>query len=192
MQFNEKLKKLRADKGLSQEELAKKIFVSRSAVAKWENGLGLPGEASLNALAEFFSVSKDELLYDKETETLIVEKNITISKSKKSLIVVSLVSFIVILSFILSLFLLPKSNGVSEYTIQQTNYQNIKQLNTFCQSIEQTIHTDSDTIYMKNGGIIRTDETGNILYVNIDVFVSNKNELYAVQIQKQEARITRL
>ena len=96
MQFNEKLKKLRADKGLSQEELAKKIFVSRSAVAKWENGLGLPGEASLNALAEFFSVSKDELLYDKETETLIVEKNITISKSKKSLIVVSLVSFIVI------------------------------------------------------------------------------------------------
>ena len=104
MQFNEKLKKLRADKGLSQEELAKKIFVSRSAVAKWENGLGLPGEASLNALAEFFSVSKDELLYDKETETLIVEKNITISKSKKSLIVVSLVSFIVILSFILSLF----------------------------------------------------------------------------------------
>lgn len=187
MQFNEKLKKLRADKGLSQEELAKKIFVSRSAVAKWENGLGLPGEASLNALAEFFSVSKDELLYDKETETLIVEKNITISKSKKSLIVVCLVSFTVILSFILSLFLLPKSNGVSEYTIQQTNYQNIKQLNTFCQSIEQTIHTDSDTIYMKNGGVIRTDETGNILYVNIDVFVSNKNELYAVQIQKQEA-----
>ena len=60
MQFNEKLKKLRADKGLSQEELAKKIFVSRSAVAKWENGLGLPGEASLNALAEFFSVSKEE------------------------------------------------------------------------------------------------------------------------------------
>ena len=40
---------------------------------------------------------------------------------------------------------------------------------------------------MKNGGIIRTDETGNILYVNIDVFVSDKNELYAVQIQKQEA-----
>lgn len=109
MQFNEKLKKLRADKGLSQDELAKKIFVSRSAVAKWENGLGLPGGASLNALAKFFSVSKDELLYDKETETLIVEKNITISKSKKSLIVVSLVSFIVILSFILSLFLLPKA-----------------------------------------------------------------------------------
>ena len=40
---------------------------------------------------------------------------------------------------------------------------------------------------MKNGGVIRTDETGKILYVNIDVFVSDKNELYAVQIQKQEA-----
>lgn len=86
MQFNEKLKKLRADKGLSQEELAKKIFVSRSAVAKWENGLGLPGEASLNALAEFFSVSKDELLYDKETETLIVEKILRYLNQKNPLL----------------------------------------------------------------------------------------------------------
>lgn len=154
--------------------------------------MGLPGEASLNALAEFFSVSKDELLYDKETETLIVEKNITISKSKKSLIIVSLVSFTVILSFILSLFLLPKSNGVSEYTIQQTNYQNIKQLNTFCQSIEQTIHTDSDTIYMKNGGVIRTDETGNILYVNIDVFVSTKTNFMPCKFKSKKPAITRL
>ena len=54
MQFNENLKELRLKKGMSQTELAEKVFVSRSAVAKWENGLGLPSEDSLNRLAEFF------------------------------------------------------------------------------------------------------------------------------------------
>ena len=62
MQFNERLKELRLKKGISQAELAKAIFVSRSAVAKWENGLGLPSETSLNLLAEYFSISKEEFL----------------------------------------------------------------------------------------------------------------------------------
>lgn len=185
MRFNEKLKKLRSDKGLSQAELAEKIFVSRSAVAKWESGLGLPSETSLDTLAKYFSITKEELLADTETETLIVEKNITISKSKKSLIIVSAVCFIVILSLILALILMPKSNGACKYSIGQSSYQNIKQLNTFCQSIGQTLQTESDSIYMKNGGEIRADEYGQIQYVNIDVFVANDNGIYALQIQKQ-------
>lgn len=64
MQFSEKLKKLRTDSGISQSELAAVLFVSRSAVAKWENGLGFPCEQSLTQIAEYFSVSKEYLCED--------------------------------------------------------------------------------------------------------------------------------
>ena len=47
MEFSEKLKELRQQKGVSQTKLAADIHISRSAVAKWENGLGLPSEDSL-------------------------------------------------------------------------------------------------------------------------------------------------
>ena len=74
MEFREKLRKLRTERGLSQQELADGVFVSRSAVAKWENGLGLPSEASREALAAFFSVPIEELRTE-EPETVILEKN---------------------------------------------------------------------------------------------------------------------
>ena len=74
MEFREKLRKLRTERGLSQQELADAIFVSHSAVAKWENGLGLPSNASLEALAAFFGVPVAELRTE-EPETVILEKN---------------------------------------------------------------------------------------------------------------------
>ena len=102
MQFNEKLKELRLKKGISQTELAEKIFVSRSAVAKWENGLGLPSDDSLNQLAEFFEVEREELYSDKVTESVIVEKNKTISKSRKLLIIISAVCLAIVIAFIVT------------------------------------------------------------------------------------------
>ena len=74
MEFREKLRKLRTERGLSQRELADGVFVSRSAVAKWENGLGLPSEASREALAVFFGVPVAELRTE-EPEAVILEKN---------------------------------------------------------------------------------------------------------------------
>ena len=62
MEFNEKLQKLRKQKGLTQEELAEALFVSRTAVSKWESGRGYPNIESLKAMAKFFSVTVDELL----------------------------------------------------------------------------------------------------------------------------------
>lgn len=91
MQFNEKLKELRTKKGVSQSKLADSIYVSRSAVAKWENGLGLPSGESLQLLAEYFEVSVDELCADGSTEKVIVSKNRIISRSRKILITVSAV-----------------------------------------------------------------------------------------------------
>ena len=62
MEFNEKLQKLRKDKGLTQEELAKELFVSRTAISKWESGRGYPNIDSLKEISRYFSVSIDELI----------------------------------------------------------------------------------------------------------------------------------
>lgn len=96
MQFNEKLKQLRAQKGIPQAELAKKIFVSRSAVAKWESGLGLPSEQSLNMLAEYFGIEVSELISDPTVEKVLITKNNTISKQKICIISISVLAVIAV------------------------------------------------------------------------------------------------
>ncbi len=62
MDLQEKLKALRRQAGMSQEQLAEKLHVSRQAVTKWETGTGLPDLQNLRALAAIFQVSVDELL----------------------------------------------------------------------------------------------------------------------------------
>ena len=62
MEFHEKLQELRKRKGLTQEALAQELFVSRTAVSKWESGRGYPGIDSLKQIAKLFSVTIDELL----------------------------------------------------------------------------------------------------------------------------------
>ena len=83
MEFCDKLKELRAEKSVSQTKLAADIHISRSAVAKWENGLGLPNDESLKLLSEYFGISIDEMLPDKPTAETIVSKNKTIDQQKK-------------------------------------------------------------------------------------------------------------
>lgn len=62
MEFNVKLQNLRKQKNLTQEELAQALYVSRTAVSKWESGRGLPNIDSLKAIARFFDVTVDDLL----------------------------------------------------------------------------------------------------------------------------------
>ena len=74
MEFKEKLKQLRIQKGLTQAQLAEKLFVSRSTVAKWENGLGLPNPESMATLEKLFDIFAEELATE-EPEKIIVKKN---------------------------------------------------------------------------------------------------------------------
>ena len=73
MEFNEKLQELRKQKGLTQEELAEILFVSRTAVSKWESGRGYPNIESLKAIAKFFGVTIDQLLSGDELLTIAEE-----------------------------------------------------------------------------------------------------------------------
>ncbi|MEE0265141.1 MAG: helix-turn-helix transcriptional regulator [Acutalibacteraceae bacterium] len=73
MEFNEKLQTLRKQKGLTQEELAEVLYVSRTAVSKWESGRGVPNIESLKAISRYFSVSIDELLSSEELLTIADE-----------------------------------------------------------------------------------------------------------------------
>ena len=54
--------RLRRDKGLSQEDLAEKVFVTRQAVSRWENGETVPGTETLKLLSKVFDVSINTLL----------------------------------------------------------------------------------------------------------------------------------
>ena len=188
MQFNERLKELRLKKGISQAELAKAIFVSRSAVAKWENGLGLPSETSLNLLAEYFSISKEEFFADKQTETIIVSKNITIAKSQKLLIIVSCVGLAIILSLILALIFVPKLIK-QKATIGHFDVSGYE-LPILNDKLSISLGCKPENIFVKNGGEIRTNENGRITYLSIDAFAAYEKdnhsvEMYSIQLQLQ-------
>lgn len=88
MDFKDKLKKLRNENGLSQEALAEAVHISRSAIAKYENGNGNPSEETLKALAVYFGVEVDELRSDS-----IIKKN----KKNKFLIKVGIIASAVLL-----------------------------------------------------------------------------------------------
>ena len=75
MKFNEKLQELRKLKGLTQEKLAESLFVSRTAISKWESGRGYPNIESLKAIAKLFSLSIDELLSGEQLLCLAEEDN---------------------------------------------------------------------------------------------------------------------
>lgn len=75
MEFNEKLQELRRNKNLTQEQLAEQLYVSRTAISKWESGRGYPSIDSLKEISKFFSVSLDELLSSEEIITVAQEDN---------------------------------------------------------------------------------------------------------------------
>lgn len=75
MEFNEKIQELRKQKGITQEELAEALYVSRTAISKWESGRGYPNIDSLKAIAKFFSVTVDDLLSGEEMLTIAEEDN---------------------------------------------------------------------------------------------------------------------
>ncbi|HKM34088.1 MAG TPA: helix-turn-helix transcriptional regulator [Lachnospiraceae bacterium] len=69
MEFQKKLYELRKQKGISQEELADKLNVTRQTVSKWELGDSTPDLEKLRMLSDFFDISLDELVMGKEVDS---------------------------------------------------------------------------------------------------------------------------
>ena len=75
MEFGEKLCELRKNKGLTQAELAEALYVSRTAVSKWESGRGYPSIDSLREISCYFSVSIDDLLSGEKIISIAKHEN---------------------------------------------------------------------------------------------------------------------
>ena len=116
MEFNEKLQILRKKRGFTQEELAAALYVSRTAVSKWESGRGYPNIESLKSIAELFSVSIDELLSSDEALTL-AEETCRKSRTQLSDLVFGLLDCSVALFFFLPLFALRVDSSIREVSL---------------------------------------------------------------------------
>ena len=99
MEFSEKLQQLRKGRGLTQEELAEALYVSRTAVSKWESGRGYPSIDSLKEISSYFSVTLDELLSAEKIITIAEKENRSNIRGICDLIfgIVDMFSFILIL-----------------------------------------------------------------------------------------------
>ena len=106
MEFNEKLKELRNSRGLTQEEMAEALFVSRTAISKWESGRGYPSIDSLKEISGFFSVTIDELLSGEKLLS-IAEKENTSNMQNLCSILIGVIDVLYVLLIVLPLY--PKS-----------------------------------------------------------------------------------
>lgn len=119
MEFKEKLQELRKSRGLTQEELAEALYVSRTAVSKWESGRGYPSIDSLKEISNYFSVTVDELLSAEKILTIAEKENKANVRGICDLLfgIVDLFSFILIL-----LPLYPKKVGEYIYSVNLFSY----------------------------------------------------------------------
>ena len=85
MEISERLKEIRQNAGMTQEEVAEKISVSRVTVSHWENGKSLPDIVSLIGLSDLYSISLDELLKGDSKMTEKVKKDAKEAKNNKRL-----------------------------------------------------------------------------------------------------------
>lgn len=73
MELSEKIQKLRKEHGLTQEQFAEQLFISRTAVSKWETGRGTPSIESLQMISKLYGITLDELL--RVEEIIVVAEN---------------------------------------------------------------------------------------------------------------------
>ena len=135
MSIGKKLLSLRQQKGLSQQELADYLHVSRQTVSKWESDLSLPDMKMSLMIAEFYDISITELLgIEEETsqdslKQLYEKTNVVLDNMQREFKRNRLFDFgiigICILSLVISLFLLIKSNNKNEQIINNNYYENV-------------------------------------------------------------------
>lgn len=129
MNFSEKIQKLRNNNGLTQEQLAEKLYISRTAISKWESGKGYPNIDTLKDIAKLFNITIDELLSSDEIINIAEEeKQLNIKKTNN--LIFGLLDVISILFIFLPFYAQKKDNFIYSVALINTNdlNQNIKVL----------------------------------------------------------------
>lgn len=126
MEFHEKLQELRKNRGLTQEELAECLYVSRTAVSKWESGRGYPSIDSLKEISKFFSVSIDDLLSGDKLLS-IAEKENKSNLRRMCDLVMGIVDLCSVILIILPLY--PNKMGGFVYSVNLFSYTQITSMN---------------------------------------------------------------
>ena len=103
MEFVEKLKELRKKADLTQQEVADKLYISRSLYAKYESGIATPSKDTLQKISLLFNVSVNELVSCEETTFMVVEEHNTREKLKE----ITLISSVVICAVFIIFYFIP-------------------------------------------------------------------------------------
>ena len=120
MEFGEKIQKLRNQNKWTQEQLAEKLYVSRTAVSKWESGKGYPNIDSLKDIAKLFNKTIDELLSSEEIIDIAKKENTTNIKKINNLIY-GLLDIISILFIFLPLYAQKTESFVYSVSLMSTS-----------------------------------------------------------------------
>ena len=163
--FSTFIKELRMEKGLSQEELAKALYVHRTTVNKWENDNVIPLNDKLLLIADYFDISVDELLNGKRSDinTASSTRNNTIVELIKSktrsqkLLIYSLLGTLIIILFFLAYYFISNYNSIKLYRVYGEN-KNIR-------TRDGLLFFSKDKIYFKPGNFY--DVNDNIVSVDL-------------------------
>lgn len=114
--LSEKLYKLRKNSGLSQEQLAEQLNVSRQAISKWESGTAVPESEKLITISNYFGVSVDYLLKDDEEDK--AKATVSVMEEKPKMIAGIIICIAGIISMViwglLSIFSPEASDQISD------------------------------------------------------------------------------
>ena len=106
MEIHKKLKEARTKSGLTQEQVAEKVMVSRQTISNWENGKSLPDIVSVMNLSDLYQISLDELLKGDQKMREKMKKDATIFKTNKRLIMTTgMIVLAVVVIYLVSFFI---------------------------------------------------------------------------------------
>ena len=124
VEFGEQLRRAREEKGMTQQSLAEKLFVTRQSVSRWECGDRYPDLLTTKKISEILEVSLDDLLSGKEMEK-VVERNPVIENKVANNIMIALYA-VVVLSMLIPIFdHLLRIPGTKEPLFGLINYPNV-------------------------------------------------------------------
>ena len=128
MEFHEKLQELRKSRGLTQEELAEALYVSRTAISKWESGRGYPSIDSLKEISKYFSVTIDDLLSGEALISIAERENKTNIQNLFDLLF-GMVDLLSVLLIVLPLY--PRTVDGYVYSVNLFEYLETSAMNRF-------------------------------------------------------------